>query len=277
MITKIIDYIVKVQQEKEIGIMDKKKWVLINSVVIDIGDTKPSLKIFYTELEKSCLLVFEHGDKTVELLSSSIDELIIQLEDNRKTLKALVDNTLDLEDGDVTEYIKVMNLFDLFVKDTVDCLSDFSKVSKNYCNLTSLMSDKKGVGEITLLKLEGVNKNGATAMLSWFAKQHQISIDEDTSLLLDPLVIIPIDGIVNINKFYTSLLKYLGTPNCLRESIEAKRQKVARVFKLRKTKVFIIKDFEAACDDNVKLLKEIDSSLSILASELNIKIVVLSR
>lgn len=254
--------------------MDKKKWVLINGVVIDIGDTKHSLKIFYTEVEKCCLLIFERGGKTVELLSASIDELIIQLEDIRKTL---LDYTLGLEDGDVIENIKVMDPFDLFVKDTIDYLSDFSKLSKNYCNLTSLMSDKKGAGEITLLKFEGVNKNGATAMLSWFSKQHQVSIDEETALLLHPLVIISIDRIVNINKFYTSLLKDLGTPNCLRESPEEKRQKVARVFKRRKTKVFIIKGFEYACDDNVKLLKEIDSSLSMLASELKIKIIVLSR
>lgn len=90
------------------------------------------------------------------------------------------------------------------------------------------------------LLIIGYSNNGKTEVLKHFMKRYQVDIDEDTALILEPVVMVSAPSKPYENSFYILLLQERCTPYVKIESTSIKRERVIRVLKKRKTRMLII-------------------------------------
>ncbi|MGP5538259.1 TniB family NTP-binding protein [Psychrobacter glacincola] len=119
----------------------------------------------------------------------------------------------------------------------------------------------------------GDSNNGKTKILKHFMKRYQVDIDEDTALILEPVVMVSAPSKPDENSFYIRLLQELCTPYVKNESTGVKRERVIRVLKKRKTRMLIIDEIQHVIAGSYNSQRNFLNAIKDLSNTLQIPIV----
>lgn len=123
------------------------------------------------------------------------------------------------------------------------------------------------------LLIIGDSNNGKTKILKHFMKRYQVDIDEDTALIIEPVVMVSAPSKPDENSFYIRLLQELSTPYIKNESTSVKRERVIRVLKKRKTRMLIIDEIQHVIAGSYNSQRNFLNAIKDLSNTLQIPIV----
>jgi len=88
--------------------------------------------------------------------------------------------------------------------------------------------------------ITGVSNNGKTSLLNRFRKKHDAYVDEETSQLIVPVLLIQAPPEPDEKRLYGAILKQLGAPIPSSEKAETRQARVVHLLDKTKTKILMI-------------------------------------
>jgi type II secretory pathway predicted ATPase ExeA len=121
--------------------------------------------------------------------------------------------------------------------------------------------------------LVGDSNNGKTALLNKFLKVNQSFVEEETSKLVVPVLLIQAPPEPDERRFYNTILESLFAPYNSSEKIEMKQQRVIHLLKKIELRLLIIDEIHHVLAGNLSKQRSFLNVLKFLSKELRISMV----
>ncbi|OUD34751.1 TniB family NTP-binding protein [Flavobacterium sp. FPG59] len=121
--------------------------------------------------------------------------------------------------------------------------------------------------------LVGDSNNGKTALLNKFLKVNQSFVEEETSKLVVPVLLIQAPPEPDERRFYNTILESLFAPYNSSEKIEMKQQRVIHLLKKVELRLLIIDEIHHVLAGNLSKQRSFLNVLKFLSNELRISMV----
>lgn len=121
--------------------------------------------------------------------------------------------------------------------------------------------------------LVGDSNNGKTALLNKFLRVNQSFVEEETSKLVVPVLLIQAPPEPDERRFYNAILESLFAPYNSSEKIEMKQQRVIHLLKKVELRLLIIDEIQHVLAGNLSKQRSFLNVLKFLSNELRISMV----
>ncbi len=123
------------------------------------------------------------------------------------------------------------------------------------------------------LLIVGDSNNGKTQVIRKFEKRYPLTIDEETGLNIQPVVLVSAPSKPDEGEFISRLLEYLFVPYTKNDSLAIRKSQVIRTLRTRQTRMLIIDEIQHIIAGSYNSQRAFLNTLKDFSNELKIPIV----